>query len=204
MRLPPWLIATTLLVLPTLSLAQAVAPPGWELGILLESVRFSRGLVDAAAPSDVAAGLRPSAGTALALTLARSGPAWRGELVAGWAGMRPQADNEGVAVLDRTTHLTRMRLGAALERSLFGIGTGSLALGVGPTLDWWRVVGEDRVRVGGSALVALRLPLGTWALDNRLGLGVSGSPFVPEDAGESYEARTLVSVTFGVAVRAPL
>ena len=204
MRLPPWLIATTLLVLPTIGLAQAVAPPGWQLGILLESVRFSRGLVDAASPSDIAAGLRPSAGTALALTLARSGAAWRGELVAGWAGMRPQADNESVAVLDRTTHLTRMRLGAALERSLFGIGASSLALGAGPTLDWWRVVGEDRVRVGGAALVALRLPLGTWMLENRLGLGVSGSPFVPEDVGETYETRMLVSVTLGLAVRAPL
>jgi hypothetical protein len=204
MRLPLWLIATMLLVLPTIGLAQAVALPGWELGILLESVRFSRALVDAAAPSDIAAGLRPSTGTALALTLARSGTVWRSEVVVGWAGMRPQADNEHVAVLDRTTHLTRMRLGAALERSLFEIGAGSLALGAGPTLDWWRVVGEDRVRVGGSALVALRLPLGTWALDNRLGLGVSGGPFVPEDAGEGYETRTLVSVTFGVAVRAPL
>lgn len=204
MRVPPWLIATMLLVLPTNGLAQAVAPPGWQLGILLESVRFSRGLVDAASPSDIAAGLRPSAGTALALTLARSGAVWRGELVAGWAGMRPQADNESVAVLDRTTHLTRMRLGAALERSLFGIGAGALALGAGPTLDWWRVVGEDRVRVGGAALVALRLPLGAWMLENRLGLGVSGSPFVPEDVGETYETRTLVSVTLGLAVRAPL
>ncbi|HET7425032.1 MAG TPA: hypothetical protein VFJ92_15820 [Gemmatimonadales bacterium] len=204
MRVPPWLIATMLLVLPTISLAQAVAPPGWQLGILLESVRFSRGLVDAASPSDIAAGLRPSAGTALALTLARSGAVWRGELVAGWAGMRPQADNESVAVLDRTTHLTRMRLGAALERSLFGIGAASLALGAGPTLDWWRVVGEDRVRVGGAALVALRLPLGTWMLENRLGLGVSESPFVPEDVGETYETRTLLSVTLGLAVRAPL
>jgi hypothetical protein len=33
---------------------------------------------------------------------------------------------------------------------------------------------------------------------------LSGSPFVPEDAGESYETRTLVSVTWGIAVRAPL
>jgi hypothetical protein len=204
MRLPQWLIATTLLVAPTAGFAQARVPAVWELGGLLESVRFSRGLVDAAAPSDVAAGLRPSSGTAVALTLARNGATWRGELVAGWAGMRPQADNESVAVLDRTTHLTRMRLGAALERRLFGIGAGSLGLGAGPTLDWWRVIGDDRVRLGGAAVAALRLPLGTWVLENRLGLGVSGSPFVPEDVGETYDTRTLVSMTVGVAVRAPL
>ena len=179
MRLPQWLIASTLLTAPAAGFAQARVPAVWEMGGLLESVRFSRGLVDAAAPSDVAAGLRPSSGTALALTLARNGATWRGELFAGWAEMRPQADNESVAVLDRTTHLTRLRLGAALERRLVGIGSGSLGLGAGPTLDWWRVIGDDRVRFGGAAVAALRLPLGNWVLENRLGLGVSGSPFVP-------------------------
>jgi hypothetical protein len=204
MRLRQWLIAAALLAAPLTGTAQAVAAPGWELGALLESVRFSRGLVDAAGPPDVAVALRPSPGASIALILARGGPIWRGELVAGWAGMRPQADNESVAVLDRTTRLTRMRLGAGLERRLFGIGSGSVAVGAGPTVDWWRVIGEDRIRVGGAALAALRLPLGTWALENRLGLGISGSPFVPEDVGETYETRTLVSVTLGVAVRAPL
>jgi hypothetical protein len=204
MRLPPCLIAT-ILAIPGTGSAQAVPSRGWELGVLLESVRFSRGLVDAAAPSeDVAAGLRPASGTSIALTLARGGTAWRGEVVAGWAGMRPQADNASVAVLDRSTRLTRRRLGAAVERRLFAIGAGSLNLGAGPTLDWWRVIGEDRVRFGGAALAALRLPLGTWALENRLGVGVSGSPFVSEDAGETYETRTLVSVTLGIVVRAPL
>jgi hypothetical protein len=203
MRLPQWLIVSVLLVAPTPGSAQA-ALAGWELGLLLESVRFSRGLVDAAAPPDVAAGLRPASGTEFALSLARSGTVWRGEVTAGWAGMRPQADNESVAVLDRTTRLTRVRLGATMERRLFGIGAGTLNLGIGPTLDWWRVVGDDRVRLGGAALVALRLPLGSWALENRLGLGVSGSPFLPEDAGETYETRNLVGVTLGVAVRAPL
>ena len=76
--------------------------------------------------------LRPASGTSIALTLARGGAAWRGELVAGWAGMRPQADNASVAVLDRTTRLTRWRLGAAVERRLFGIGAGSLESGAGP------------------------------------------------------------------------
>jgi hypothetical protein len=203
MRLPSCLIAAAVLVLPSTGSAQA-AGPGWALGVLLESVHFSRGLVDGAAPSDIAAGLRPSSGTGISVALARGGAAWRGEVTAGWAGMRPQADNESVAVLDRTTRLTRFRLGGALERRLCGIGTGSLALGAGPTLDWWRVVGEDRVRFGGVAVAALRLPLGTWALENRLGLGLSGSPFVPDDAGESYETRTLVSVTWGIAMRAPL
>jgi hypothetical protein len=118
--------------------------------------------------------------------------------------MRPQADNESVAVLDRTTRLTRFRVAGALQRRICGIGTGDLALGAGPALDWWRVIGEDRIRFGAAAFAALRLPLGAWALENRLGVGLAGSPFVPEDAGESYETRTLVSITWGIAVRAPL
>ncbi|HKU61908.1 MAG TPA: hypothetical protein VJQ44_11870 [Gemmatimonadales bacterium] len=204
MRLPKSCVAVLLVVFPPRAPAQAVAPPGWELGVLAESVRFSRGLVDGSDPSDVSAALRPSPGTGIGLLLARGGTAWRGELVAGWAGMRPQADNTNVAVLDRTTRLTRWRLEAELERRLFGVGAGSVALGAGPALDWWRIVGQDRVRLGGVARAALRVPLGTWALENRLGLGVSGSPFVPEDVGEAYEARALVTLTLGVAVRAPL
>jgi hypothetical protein len=35
-------------------------------------------------------------------------------------------------------------------------------------------------------------------------LGVSGSPFVPEDAGETYQTRTLVTVTLALGLRAPL
>jgi hypothetical protein len=204
MRLPSCLITATVLFAPAAVSAQAVAPSRWELGGLLELVHYSRGLVDAAAPSDIAAGLRPASGSGLAVTLARNSAVWRGELAAGWAGLRPQADNESVAVLDRTTRLTRVRLGAALERRVLGIGTGSLALGAGPTLDWWRVVGDDRVRFGAAALAALRLPLGRWALENRLGLGFSGSPFVPEDAGETYQTRTLVTVTLALGLRAPL
>ncbi|MFL5516896.1 MAG: hypothetical protein ACJ8DJ_12110 [Gemmatimonadales bacterium] len=203
MRLTSCLMAAAVLIIPSYT-GWAQAGPRWELGVVLESVHFSRGLVDAAAPSDIAAGLRPSSGTGISVALTRGGAAWGGELMAGWAGMRPQADNESVVVLDRTTQLTRFRLGAALERRICGIGTGSLALGAGPTLDWWRVVGEDRVRLGWAAVAALRLPVGTWALENRLGLGFSGSPFVPDDAGESYETRTLVSVTWGIGVRAPL
>lgn len=203
MRLPQCLIVATLLVAPVTASGQATETR-WELGVLLESAHFSRALVDASGHADTAPALRPSPGSGVALTLARGGPVWRGEVTAGWAGMRPQADNEAVAVLDRTTLLTRLRLGAALAGRLFRIGAGALAVGAGPTLDWWRVVGDDRVRPGGAALVALRLPLGTWALENRLAVGISGSPFVPEDIGGAYEARTLVSLTLGVALRAPL
>src|SRR3954464_12029131 len=109
MRLTSCLMAAAVLIIPSYT-GWAQAGPRWALGVLLESVHFSRGLVDAAAPSDIAAGLRPSSGTSISVALVRRGAAWRGELIAGWAGMRPQADNESVAILDQTTRLTRFRL----------------------------------------------------------------------------------------------
>jgi hypothetical protein len=206
MRLLACMVATLALT-PTPGQAQMQgASPTWHLGlgVRLESVRFSRALVDASAPSSEAAGLRPSGGIGIGLALSRSSASWRVELAAGWAGVRPQADNANLAITDKTTRLTRWRLGAAAERRLCSVGSGELALGAGPALDWWRVTGDDRVRLGGQGTVALRLPLGRWELENRLGLGVSGGPFVSDDAGAQFESRTLVSLILGIGVRAPL
>lgn len=206
MRLPSCLAAATLaLVLaPSLGGAQVGRAAPWRFGVLVESLHFSRALVDGSAPSSEAAGLRPSGGIGVGVALARAGHSWRGEITVGWAGVRPQADNASVAITDKTARLTRWRLGAAAERRLCAVGAGMLGLGAGPALDWWRIAGESRVRIGGQAALALRLPLSGWEVENRLGLGVSASPFVPEDAGAEFEARALVSLFLGMMVRAPL
>jgi hypothetical protein len=205
MRLPACLAVPFALAFAA-SVAGAQAGPGarWQLGILVESLHFGRSLVDGSAPPSEAAGLRPAGGVGLGLTLARTGRAWRTELTAGWAGARPQADNASVAVTDRTTRLTRWRLGAAAERRLCAVGSGMLGFGAGPAVDWWRVAGESRVRVGGQAALALRLPLSGWELENRAGLGISAGPFEPDDAGAEFRARALVSLFLGMGVRAPL
>jgi hypothetical protein len=204
MRLPLCVVAAALTLAPSPCHAQVPgAPPAWHLGLLLESVRFSRALVDASSPAD-AAGLRPSSGVGVSLALARAVADWRVDVTAGWAGARPQADNADLAITDKTTRLTRWRLGATVERRLGGVGAGTLAIGAGPVLDWWRIAGDDRVRAGGQGTLTLRLPLGGWELENRLGLGVSGGPFVSEDAGAEFETRSLVSLTLGIGVRAPL
>jgi len=184
--------------------AQAGQEAPWRLGVLVESLHFGRSLVDGSAPSPEATGLRPSGTVGLDVALARAGRSWRAELTAGWAGSRPQADNAGVAVTDRTTRLTRWRLGVAGERRLCGVGAGMLAIVAGPALDWWRIAGDSRVRLGGQAALALRLPLAGWELENRVGLGISAGPFTPEDAGAEFESRALMSLSLGMGVRAPL
>jgi hypothetical protein len=197
-------LAVTLALVPTDAGAQVGNAGRWRLGMLVESLHFSRGLIDGSAPSSDAAGLRPAGSLALEIALARAGHAWRAELSAGWAGVRPQADNDNVAITDKTARLTRWRLGAAAEHRLCAVGAGSLTVAGGPTLDWWRITGESRVRLGGQAGIALRLPLSGWELENRLGLGLSGSPFIPEDAGPDFETRALVGLFLGMGVRAPL
>jgi hypothetical protein len=204
MRLPACLAAVLLVLAPSPGAAQVALAARWRLGVLLESLHFSRGLVDGSAPSEEAAGLRPSAGAGVGVVLARTSPSWRAELTAGWAGARPQADNAGVAITDKTTRLTRWRLGAAAEHRLGTLGAGTFGLAAGPTLDWWRIAGEDRLRLGGQAALALHLPISGWELENRLGLGVSASPFVPEDAGAEFQTKALVSLQLGLGVRAPL
>jgi hypothetical protein len=206
MRLPACLASAPLILIlaPTLGRAQVGHTAPWRFGVLVESLHFSRSLIDGSAPASEAAGLRPSGGVGLGVAVARAGPSWRAEVTATWAGVRPQADNASVAVTDKTARLTRWRLGAAAERRLGAVGTGMLGLGAGPALDWWRIAGESRVRIGGQAALALRLPLSGWELENRLGVGVSASPFVPEDAGAEFETRALVSLFLGMVVRAPL
>jgi hypothetical protein len=200
----PATLALALALVPTIAGAQADNAGRWRLGMLVESLHFSRGLVDGGAPESEAAGLRPSGGAGVSIALARAGHTWRADLSAGWAGLRPQADNDNVAVTDKTARLTRWRLGAAAEHRLCAVGAGSLAVGGGPTLDWWRITGESRVRLGAQAGIALRLPVSGWELENRFGLGLSGSPFIPEDAGAGFETRTLVGLLLGMGVRAPL
>jgi hypothetical protein len=203
MRFPAFLATLTLTLALVPSTAGAQVSP-WRFGVLVESLHFSRALVDGSAPSSEAAGLRPSGGLGVGVALARAGHEWRAELRAGWAAVRPQADNGNVAITDKTARLTRWELGAAAEHRLCAVGVGTLALGAGPTLDWWRITGQSRLRLGAQAGLALRVPLSGWELENRLGVGLSGSPLVPEDAGANFETRTLVGLFLGMGVRAPL
>lgn len=201
---------TTALALVVLCLAPPVAPAqsrpssGWQLGLGVEDIHFAESLRDTLSTEETAAGLRPDGRLGLRLTLARAVGPWRAELEAGWAAGRIEAGNDLVSLKDKTSRVTRWRLAAALGRRVGHVGAGEVELAAGPTLDWWRLSGSERLRAGASVWMVLRVPVGGLELENRIGGGVSGSPLEPADAGPEFRSRTQVSVSAGVGLRLPL
>jgi hypothetical protein len=193
---------------PSAALAQSprAAPwaGGWWLALGAEGVRFSAIASSTDGPPDAAAHLRPSRRTGVHLALAKGLGSWRAQLEAGWAQGGAEAGNESLAVRDKSLDLSRYRLAPGVERRVVVVGTGELALALAATFDLWRADGNTRPRVGGEGRVALRLPLGRVALENRLTAGVSGSPLDAEDVGEGFERTALSWLGFGVALWLPL
>jgi hypothetical protein len=69
-----------------------------------------------------------------------------------------------------------------------------------PTLDLWAVDGESRVRAGAEARLVLRVPLGAFELENRIGVGFSGNPIEVTDIGEVSDLRGLRTVLVGIGL----
>jgi hypothetical protein len=204
MRYTPALVFVLAYLAPPAAQAQSGGTPGWRLGIAIEAIHFAESLIDTLAADATAAGLRPDGRLGVRLALGRAFGPWRAELETGWAAGRIEVGTDVVSLKDKTSRVTRWRLGAALGRRVGHVGAGEIELAAEPTLDWWRVSGADRLRAGAAAWLALRVPVGRWELENRIGGGVSGSPLEPEDAGPEFRRRTQVSVSAGVGLRLPL
>jgi hypothetical protein len=157
----------------------------------------------AAAPG-VAAEVRPNARPALHISVGRSLGQWEVDLEAGWAGGHIEAGNEAVSIQDKQSDVSRYRLALGLVRRVAQVGSGALVVGIAPSLDLWTVDGASRLRGGVEARVALEVSLGAIELENRIGLGLSGSPIVASDIGQVSELRGLKSLSVGVGVRLPL
>jgi hypothetical protein len=126
---------------------------------------------------------------------------WGIDLEIGWAGGHIEAGNDAVSIQDRTSGVSRYRLAAGLGRRVAAVGPGDIAIVLAPTLDLWAVDGQNRVRAGAEARVVLRVALGSVELENRVGLGLSGSPIQASDIGEIADSRGLRSVSVGVGLR---
>jgi hypothetical protein len=138
------------------------------------------------------------------VTVARGFGDWRAQLELGLALGEAEAENDAVAVRDKTLDLSRYRLAPGVERRLTRVGAGELTAGVATTLDLWRASGNTRPRLGAEGRVALKLPLGKLALENRLAFGLSGSPLDAEDLGDGFERSVLSWLAFGVGLWVPL
>ncbi len=200
MRLHPSLLLALLAAAPPITAQTRAVTDGWHLGGGVEVLRFSHVAVSDAAPG-IAAEVRPSGRAAIHLALGRSLGAWEVFAETGWAGGHIEAANDVVAIQDRSSDVSRYRLALGVTRRVAGWGTGVLALGVVPTLDLWTVQGLSRWRAGAEGRLVLRLPVGSAEVENRLQVGLSGSPIEEADVGEVSDLRGLRTVGLGVGLR---
>lgn len=200
MRLHSALLLPLLAAAPPIAAQMATDYTGWRLGGGVEAVRFGHVAVTEAAPG-VAAEVRPSGRPALYLSGGRNYGSWGVDLEAGWAGGHIEAGNDALSIQDRTSDVSRYRLAIGLARSVASAGGGTIAIVLAPTLDLWDVAGESRVRAGVEGRLALRVPLGAVELENRIGVGLSGSPIQAVDIGEVSNLRGLRTLLVGMGLR---
>jgi hypothetical protein len=192
----------------------AAAPPsaaqtpavrdGWHLGGGADALRFAHVAVSDAGPG-AAAKVRPSGRTGLHLAIGRTTGAWDVSLEANWAGGHIEVGNDVLSVQDLTSDVTRYRLSLAVGHRLTELGANRVGLELAPTVDLWSVAGEDRVRGGAEVRALLLVPLGAINLENRIGLGFSGSPIEGAvDLGDVAEERGLWAFLVGLGLRAGL
>jgi hypothetical protein len=176
----------------------------WHLSLAGEGLHFSRAAVDTSVPPDLSASLRPTSRVGVQIGLDRAFGRWEAAISAGYAGGQVEIYNQSVRVVDRTAQITRYRLAASAGRALTEVGSGRLVAQAGPTVDLWTVDGDQRVKPGVEVGLALRLPLGRLELENRIRLGISGSPITQADIGHSGKSRSLRTLAFGVGLRVRL
>jgi hypothetical protein len=200
MRLHLSLLLSLLAAAPPLAAQMAADDTGWHVGGGVEAVRFGHVAVSEAAPG-LAAEVRPSGRPAVYLSVGRNYRSWGFDLEAGWAGGHVEAGNDALSIEDRTSDVSRYRLAIGINRRVGSAGSGIIAVALAPTLDLWTVDGVSRVRAGAEGRLVLRVPLGAVELENRIGVGFSGSPIEATDIGELASLRGLRAVLVGVGLR---
>ncbi len=196
-------LALGMAVTPVFLAAQTGPVPGWSLTLGAEGVRFG-GIGVQGEDSPARAELRPSGRAGFKATLERSFGAWRAQVEAGWAAGEAEVGNELVAIRDKELDMSRYRVAPALERRVSTLGPGELAIALAPTLDVWQTDETSHPRLGVEGRLAVRVPLGRLALENRVAFGISGAPMDQEDVGDLFELRALTWLAFGVGLRVSL
>jgi hypothetical protein len=187
---------------PTAAQAPAVED-GWHLGGGVDALRFGHVAVSDAEPG-AAARVRPSGRAGLRLAAGGTAGPWDVTLETGWAEGEIEIGNDVLSVRDLTADVTRYRLSLAVGHRLTSIGTGRLGVEIAPSLDLWSVTGDTRPRAGAEGRLVLRLPLGAVDLENRIGVGLSGSPIEASDLGPVAEERGLWTFLVGLGLRTGL
>ena len=186
MRLRFSLLISLLAAAPPSAAQTPAVRDGWHLGGGADVLRLAHVAVSDAEPG-AAAKVRPSGRTALHLEIGRT------------------TGNDVLSVRDLTSDVDRYRISLAVGHRLTELGVNRLGLELAPTVDLWSVAGEDRVRGGAEFRVLLLVPLGGLSLENRTGLGFSGSPIEGAvDLGDVAEERGPWTFLVGLGLRAGL
>ncbi len=203
MRLSFSLLASLLAAAPPTAAQAPAVEDGWHLGGGVDALHFGHVAVSDAEPG-AAAKVRPSGRAGLRLCLGRTAGPWDVALEAGWAEGEIEIGNEVLSVRDLTSDVTRYRLSLAVGHRLTTLATGRLGFELAPTLDLWSVTGDNRPRAGAEGRLVLRLPLGAVDLENRIGMGLSGSPIEASDLGQVAKERGLWTFLVGLGLRTGL
>ena len=203
MRLYFSLLIPLLAATPPTAAQTPAVEDGWHLGGGVDALRFGQVAVSDAEPG-AAAKVRPSGRGGLRLGVGRTAGLWDVSLEVGWAEGEIEIGNDVLSVRDLTADVTRYRLSLAVGHRITTIETGRLGFELAPTLDLWSVTGESRPRAGAEGRLVLRLPLGAVDLENRIGVGLSGSPIEASDLGQVAEERGLWTLLVGLGLRTGL
>ncbi len=184
--------------------AQEEANGAWlSLGVAQWS--FSGAARDTVTVPGVKTQLRPDNRLGLEAALALRRGAWEGRLTMGLALGHLTADNDALALEDKTTNVERYRASLSVGRQLLRTGRSELILALGPTFDLWTTTSfSSHVSIGGQAHIGLRLPIGGLELENSISLGWSTSPFGAADVPAEVERITLRGISVGTGLRFPL
>jgi hypothetical protein len=200
MRLSFSLLLSLLAAAPPTAAQAPTVKDGWHLGGGVDALHFGHVAVSDAEPG-AAAKVRPSGRVGLRLGVGRTAGLWEFALEAGWAEGEIEIGNDVLSVRDLTSNVTRYRLSLAVGHRLTTLGTGRLGFEVAPTVDLWSVTGDSRPRAGAECRLVLRLPMGAVELENRIGVGLSGSPIEAADLGQVAEERGLWTFLLGLGLR---
>ena len=203
MRLRFSLLLSLLAAAPPTAAQAPTVHDGWHLGGGVDELRFGQVAVSDAEPG-AAAEVRPSSRAALRLTVGRTAGSWDLSFEAGWAEGEIEIGNDVLSVRDLTSEVTRYRLSLGVTRRLTVLSANRLGVELTPTVDLWSVVGDTRARAGAEGRILLLVPLGAVDLENRIGIGYSGSPIEASDLGDVAEERGLWTLLVGMGVRTGL
>ncbi|HET8632573.1 MAG TPA: hypothetical protein VFL88_00385 [Gemmatimonadales bacterium] len=189
--------ALLLLAVPGIGTAQQ--PGGWAVTGSVGQTWFSK------AATGESTDFGPSPGLAVSLGVTRRFAGWEASLE---ADTRPSAlrASDSVSVLEISAlSFGRTGLTLGLGRTLALAGSASVITGAGLRLDGWTLPeDEHRWRAGAEAHGALRFGLGAVTLENRLTVGMSGSPFDAADLPDGYRRHALTWMQVGMGVRVEL